>query len=31
MHVLMNIMSMRIYDVLIGSDVSLTTLRDNKF
>ncbi len=30
-HVLMNIMSMRIYDVPIGSNVSLTKLRDNKF
>jgi hypothetical protein len=31
LHVLVNIMSMRIYNVPIGSDVSLTMLQDNKF
>ncbi len=31
LHVLMNIMSMRIYNVPIGSDISLTMLWDNKF
>ncbi len=30
MHVLVNIMLMRIYNVPIGSNVSMTTLRDNK-
>jgi hypothetical protein len=31
MCVIVNIMLMRIYNVLIGSDISMTTLRDNKF
>jgi hypothetical protein len=31
MHALVNIMSMKIYNVPIGSSVSMTTLRDNKF
>jgi hypothetical protein len=31
LRILVNIMLMRIYNVLIGSNVSMPTLRDNKF